>query len=138
VAAVDLGRAYLAEESIYLTAQLLSLDSQHLRSGLYILRRSAGRVRAGADADDVVGDVLGALCRLLGAAGDFLGRGALFLDCRGNRSRDLVDFTDDAADRLDRLDGLAGDLLDSLLLHRDGLAPSTPCRSSRRTPVYPE
>jgi hypothetical protein len=25
----------------------------------------------------------------------------------------------------------------SLLLHRDGRAPSTPCRSSRRTPVYP-
>src|SRR5260370_27076732 len=25
----------------------------------------------------------------------------------------------------------------SLLLHRDGLAPSTPCRSSRRTPLYP-
>src|SRR2546421_9349807 len=25
----------------------------------------------------------------------------------------------------------------SLLVHRDGLAPSTPCRSSRRTPVYP-
>src|SRR5271169_3434947 len=24
-----------------------------------------------------------------------------------------------------------------LLLHRDGLAPSTPCRSSRRTPLYP-
>jgi hypothetical protein len=26
----------------------------------------------------------------------------------------------------------------SLLLHRDGLAPSTPCRSSRRTPIYPD
>jgi hypothetical protein len=25
-----------------------------------------------------------------------------------------------------------------LLLHRDGLAPSIPCRSSRRTPVFPQ
>src|SRR5882724_2307558 len=106
-----LGRAYLAEKIVDLTAQLLGLDAQHLRSSLYILRRGAGRVRAGGDADDVVGDVLGALCRLLGTAGDFLGRCTLLLDRRSDRGRDLVDLGDDAADTLDRRDRLAGDLL---------------------------
>jgi hypothetical protein len=82
---------------------MLGLGAQQLRRAFYILRRCAGRVRAGADANDVVGDVFGALCRLLGAAGDFLGRSALLLNCCGDRGRDLVDFADDATDRLDRL-----------------------------------
>ena len=55
------------KKSIDLTAELLGLDAQQLRSGFDILRRRAGRVRAGADTDDVVGDIFGALRRRLGA-----------------------------------------------------------------------
>src|SRR6202171_5883011 len=84
-----LGRANLAKKSIDLTAQLLSLGAQHLRGGFYILRGRAGCIRARADADDVVGHVLGTLRRLLGAAGDFLGRGALLFNCRGDRRSNL-------------------------------------------------
>ena len=76
---------------------------------------SAAAAAASASAftpDDVVGDVLGALRRILRAARDFLRRRALLLHGGGDRGRDLVDLADDAADALDGVDGLARDLLD--------------------------
>ena len=66
--------------------------------------------------------------RVLRAARDLLGGGALFLDGSGNRGRDLVDLADDAADALDGIDGFArdllnvGDLLGNLLGRLGGLA----------------
>jgi hypothetical protein len=53
--------ADLAKKNINLTAQLLDLCTQQLRSGFNILGG-----RAGANADDVVEHVLGAKRRLLG------------------------------------------------------------------------
>jgi len=55
-AAPDVGRAYLAKKSIEMATELQGLDAQQLRSGFDILRRRAGRVRARAGTDDVVGD----------------------------------------------------------------------------------
>ena len=45
------------------------------------------------------------------ALGDFLCRGALFVDRRANGSRDLVDFADAFADRADGGDRLIGGCL---------------------------
>jgi hypothetical protein len=66
-AAPDVGRAYLAKKSIEMATELQGLDAWQPRSGFNILRRRADCVRAGADTDDVVGDIFGALRRRLGA-----------------------------------------------------------------------
>src|SRR5882724_9465564 len=106
-----LRRADLAEEIRDLMAELLALRLQRLGRTLDVVGRGSRRIGVGLHADDVVGDVLGALRGVLRAARDLLGRGTLFLDGCGNRGRDLVDLADDAADALDGVDGFAGNLL---------------------------
>src|SRR5258708_7876534 len=104
--AFGLRPADLAPELVDLAAPLLGLGAPRL-------------VGAGADADDIVRHVLGALRRLLGAAGNLLRGRALFLDGSRNRGRYLVDLGNDGTDALDGVDGLARDLLDVGDLFRD-------------------
>ncbi len=70
-----------------------------------------GGIRVGFDADDVLGDVPGALRGVLGAARDLLGRRTLLFDRGGDRGRDLIHLADDVADAADRVNGLGFDLL---------------------------
>ena len=79
--------------------QLLTLGLQRLGGLFNILRRGRGGVRVGFDARNIVGDVLGAECRMLGAAGNLLGGGTLLLDRSRDRGCDLIDLADDTSDR---------------------------------------
>src|SRR6202035_5384053 len=99
-------RADLAEELRDLAAELLALRFQGLRGATDIVGggRRGGGVRV--DPPGGVGDVLGALRRMLRAARNLLRGGALFLHRRGDRGGDLVDLANDAADALDGVDGL--------------------------------
>lgn len=81
-------------------AELAALGLQRLGGLFDVLRGTGGGVGVGLHAGDVVRDVLGALRCILRAAGDLLGRSALFLHGGGNRGGNFVDLADDAADRL--------------------------------------
>src|SRR5579859_656040 len=61
-----------------------------------------GRYRATGDAADDRRDLGGSDCGAVGIARDFLGRGALLFDRRGDRRRDLADDVDRPADLPDR------------------------------------
>jgi len=105
-------RANFAQEFGDLAAQLKTLRLQRLGGLPYVLRRSRSGIRVGFDPRDIFRDVPGALRGVLGAAGDFLGSGALLLDRGGDRGRDIVHLADDAANSLDGVDGVTGHLLD--------------------------
>jgi hypothetical protein len=72
----QLGGADPAQELGHLAAQLPALRFQRLGGEFHVLGRRRGGIGVGFDAGDVIGDVLGALRGVLGAAGDLLGGGA--------------------------------------------------------------
>src|ERR1700676_1348779 len=105
-------RANFSKEFGDLTAQLKTLRLQRLGGLPYVLSRRSSGIRVGFDPRDIFRDVPGAPRGVLGAAGDFLGSGALLLDRRRDRGRDIIDLADDAANSLDGVDGVTGHLLD--------------------------
>src|SRR5688500_655968 len=92
--AVDLCREALG------TLRELTGSAEHLSGG------AAGRGRGLLHADDVAGDFLRPLRRLLDVAGDLLRRRALLLDGRRDAGGNLADLADRAPDRMDRGDGV--------------------------------
>ena len=77
----------------------------------YLLRHRSGFGGGAGYADDIVVDLLRAPGRLLDASRNFLGRGALFLDGRGDRRRDIADLADNVENPLDGANRVLGFLL---------------------------
>ena len=117
------GRANLAQKLGDLAAQMLTLPFQRLGGMFDVLRGGRGGIRVGFDAADIIGDILGALRGVLGAARDLLRGGALLLDRGCDRGRDLVHFADNAADSLDLCARLGIDRRHGPLHRRDGRQP---------------
>src|ERR1700694_3306883 len=96
----------LGEEAGDLSGKLSRLRRQLFRGAQHLVGGGAGAVGGALHTGNVRGDLLGAARGLLDVARNFLGRGPLFLDRRGDRNADLIDLGDDVdhiADRRHRL-----------------------------------
>ena len=90
--------SHLDKEAVELPGQIARLCRQMLRGAQNLLGGSPGIVGGALHAGDVGIDLLGAVRGFLDAAGDFLGRGALFFDRGRNCGADLIDLCDDVSD----------------------------------------
>src|SRR3954452_16981008 len=107
-----LRRPDLAEEAIELSGEIARLGRELFGGAQHFPRGRTGVVGGALHARYVGVDLLGAARGLLDAAGDLLGRRALFLDRGPNGGADLVDLADDVGDVADRGHGLVARGLD--------------------------
>ncbi|CAN0479528.1 unnamed protein product, partial [Phaeothamnion confervicola] len=93
-----LRRAHRGQEFVDLDPELPAFLRQRLRRGQHLGRGGAGLACTLVNVGDVGGDLRRQPRGLLHVAGDFLGRGTLFLDRGGDGRGDFRDRADGLAD----------------------------------------